>query len=211
MILIQRISDGEIMHDQLHADWNNKAKLAALQAEFDALPGDTAPDVVERKQAAITVLEAQHATWIKHRIDAVVKMFGGTFEGYQALPVPPEEEFEALMARYITEDGGDLTYINTPQYVVSDSVLTVNPGWVKGNYRLTEADVTDFGAVVLAEPLYLALVYAQSNATEAISVQLLTRAEEEEFAALPSSLTFLYVICEGRVNLDNSITLSGVV
>jgi hypothetical protein len=206
MILIQRISDGEIMHDIQGNDWGKAGKLQELIEFFGSLPEPRNRETLESIERGITALQADREEWYNRRKDSVIKRHGGIRSDYQIRQVPDDQKPEAMQARYISVVNDVLSYYIDTVYDVQGSTIIVNPGWVRGNHRLLESDLTDFSGYVLTEPLFFRLVFAQSIATLEISVQLLTRNEDEEFADLPASLKRLDTICDGRLNVDNSIT-----
>lgn len=207
MIALVRISDNMVMDDRQHNDWPaaKKLKIQELQAQIDALQPEDAKKAAEI-QAAIDILQADWDAWLLRRRTACAKMFGGVPEDYRTIDVPPEQEADFKSARDMTVSGDVLTIDTRPLYYIEGSVITVTKGWVKLAHKLAEDDITDFSSEILTEPLYFRLVVAQNTQTENISVQLLTRAEDEEFSPLPSPLVLIRIICQGRVNIDNSIT-----
>ncbi len=202
MILINRLSDNLIINYRQKADWRWYDKLSQLQADYDALPGNTSQQVRDIMLFNISELESDRDAWYtRFKTNAGVNP-----DTHGIVHVPPGQETQALTARDITYDGENLTFDANPVYSIVGSVVTVHPGWVVKDYRLVAEDVTDFSSLVLTESLYFKLVFAQSLATEDISVMLLTRLENEGFGAFPASQKELWTIVEGRVNLDLSIT-----
>jgi hypothetical protein len=206
MIVIERISDGEIMHDIQGNDWGKADKLQELIEFFGSLPETESRETLENIEQAIGILQADREEWYNQRKDSVIKRHGGIRADYRIRQVPDEQKPEAMQARYISVVNDELSYYIDTVYDVQGSTIIVNPGWVRGNHRLLESDLTDFSGEVLTEPIFFRLVFAQSIATLEISVQILTRNEDEEFSDVPASLKQLDIICEGRVNVDNSIT-----
>lgn len=203
MLLINRLSDNLIIHYVQRADWRWYQKLADLQNQYNNLPGNTSQEVKDAMLASIAALETDRDAWYERfQINAGVNP-----ETHGIVHVPENEIPQALTARYITYDGTDLTYHGNSVYSIVGSAITVFAGWMKGDERLLMDDVTDFGSLALTEPLYFKLVPCQNNATSEITIQLLTRNEDEEFDAVPGNLTVLNTpLPQGRVNLDNSIT-----
>lgn len=204
MIAIQRLSDDVIMPIRQSSDWGKKQQLQNLEDQWNALsPQDQAanPDL----QATIVNLQAEWADWKTFRCQLAADKYGGVATDYQTIQVPQNQESDFFIARDITESGGILTIDTRPLYTIAGSEITVTSGWVKGNHRLLADDVTDFSTLALTEPLYFRLVFAQDTNTLTISVQLLTRQEDEEFGALPVNLDQCMVIVEGRVNIDLTI------
>ena len=209
MILVYRIADDVVMNDRQSSDFGKKSQLTALQEELANMPGNTHPDVLQRMQGTISELQTQLSAWELRRREIVAAQFGGTASDYAIVDVPQIEQTHVFSARDIIYDGQDLTYDVRPLYEVIGNTILVTQGWASGNYRLLADDLTDFSSLVLTEPMFFQLIMAQEQATKAISVQLLTRDEDEEFAELPPNLTEVTAICEGRINLDNSITMGG--
>lgn len=209
MILVYRIADNIIMNDRQSSDFGKKAQLTALIEELANMPGNTHIDVLQRMQDAINSLRAEKDAWELRRREIVASQFGGVASEYAIVDVPPGEQTQVFTARYITYDGIDLAYDTRDLYEIIGNTILVSQGWASGNYRLMADDETDFNSLVLTEPLFFHLLMTRDIALNTISVQLLTRNEDEEFAALPGNLTEAVAICEGRINLDNSITIGG--
>jgi hypothetical protein len=207
MIAMYRLSDNEVMPDKQRPDVTKiRQRAAQVQQELDNLPGNTSPEVVAQKQELLNKLLAQIEAYEQNRKNGCAQMYGLTPGDYGIIQVPEAEEADFWNSLYVEYDGDTMTYHTNPRYEINGSVITVNPGWVKQQHRLIDADVTDWSGETLTEPLFFRLVFAQVDATQAITVQLLTRLEEEEFADLPAGLTLISMIVEGRINVDNSIT-----
>lgn len=202
MILAYRISDNQIINYRQTGDWGKYAQLTQQQEEYANLPGNTSQEVKDAYLQAIANLEADKQDWY----DRFITNAGGNPATYDVIQVPPDEISQALAARYITFDGQNLTYDLNPIYSIVGSVIAVYSGWVKGNERLMANDETDFSSLTLTEPLFFKLAFCQNVGTQEINVQLFTRDEDEEFGDVPANLQELYTICQGRVNIDNSIT-----
>jgi hypothetical protein len=195
------------MNDRQGNDFYKKDQLHDLETTLANMPGNTHQDVLDRMQAAIDKIQQDYDAWKTKRIASIVNQFGGIPTDYLCVDIPDAEIQDALHARYITYDGNAFTYDTLPPVDVNGSQVIVYQGWVKGNHRLITDDTTDFSGLSLTDPLYFKLVLVQDGPTQAISVQLLTRQEDEEFSDLPVNLVYCYTACEGRVNTDNSITI----
>lgn len=219
MIALRRIADNRIMNDRTGADWR-KIKVDkqgttkieqynALKEKLETLPEQEA---TQRKNAqrALDALQAQWDQWLLNRKKICAKYAGGVATDYAIVFVPPEEEQMFLTARYIEYvDENTLTFDLRPMYTVEGSKIVCTKGWVCRDECLLEDDVTDFSALNLEEPMYFQLWFTQNVATREISVQLLVRSEDQDFSNFPENLTKLgrEPICEGRVNIDHTITL----
>lgn len=206
MFLIQRRADSEIMPRRQSADWGKYKQLADMQAHLASLPPNEVQSIADTQQA-IASLEAERDDWYAARCTELAAKYGGVASDYQVVGVPSGEESQALFARHIIYDGDTFTYDLNPAYSVDGPVVTCHPGWVYGLHRLLADDVTDFTGLATTESVYFQLVYAQVDATQLITIQLLTRFEDEEFADLPVGLTHRGIACQGRVNIDNSIDI----
>ena len=210
-IAIVRNVDNAVMNDREGSDWKYHEKLVEEEGKLAALPPGN-PDKQAELEAVIAKLQASKEQWYLKRRQRTAKQFGGVASDYSIVYLPEEITLqEYYSARYITYDGIELTLMLGDAYTVVGSVITCHPGWVKGNERLLTEDVTDWSSEVLTEPVYFELWYARNNSTQEISVQLLTRQEDEEFSALPGTLTRIgqEPICQGRVDTDNSIIVGG--
>ena len=208
MIALIRNIDNEVMNDRQGSDWSKKTQLANLQIELENTP-ETEPTKRQALQQAIDTLQAQWDAWLLRRREICAQQFGGVASDYSITDVPPEKEQDYMNARYVEYDGEILTFHTNPLYYIVGSIITCTSGWVRGNERLLEDDITDWSGESLTEPLFFQLWWAQNTATQEISVQLLVRNENEEFSELSGNLVKRgrKPVCEGRVNIDNSITL----
>jgi hypothetical protein len=208
MIALLRNSDQKIMNDRQGSDWKGKEKLAKCQEDLANTP-ETEPTKRQELQDAIDTLQAQWDAWLLRRREICAKQFGGVASDYSTIDVPEDQRNAFFTARDIEYDGNTLTYDTRPAYTIEGSVITCAAGWVRENDRLLEDDITDWSEEVLTEPLYFQLWYTQNTQTQEISVQLLVRQEDEEFSTLPGNLVKRgkTPVCEGRVNVDNTITL----
>ncbi len=204
MILIKRTADGLIMNDRQSAYWGGVQKLADLGTLLVSIEGDSV--ATDRVNTAIAQLTAELGIWETRRKESAVKQYGGVVSDYEIFQVPDADKAEAMTSRLIEWESGRLIYHPSQRYAVDGGVITTYAAWVKGNARLLEDDLTDFSTLNLTEPLFFRLVYAQETASLAISVQLLVRNEDEEFESLSGNQEQLTTVCEGRINIDNTIT-----
>lgn len=210
MIALVRNTDNRVMNERQGSDWpaTKKAQIIKLQDDLENTP-ETEPQKIQAIQQAIDVLLDQWQAWLLRRREICANQYGGVASDYSTVDVPSESEQNFMTARYVEYDGNSLTFDISPPYYVEGGVITCTSGWVRENERLIDDDITNFSGETLTEPLFFRLWYAQNNATQEISVQLLVRNEDEEFSDLPGNLTKRgkYTVCEGRVNVDNSITI----
>ena len=204
MILLKRREDGAIMNDRQSSDWGGVRKLENMKKLLASIPND--PVTQGHVQDAIKELERQREAWYARRKQAIIKQYGGVPSDYAIIQVPEEDTQKAMKALYIEDIDGVLIYMTGPRYTIKGAKITTSAGWVKGNAMLLEDDETDFSILTLDEPLFFRLVFAQETASLAISVQLLVRDEDEDFSDLSENLNQLDTVCEGRVDVDGTIT-----
>ena len=211
MIALIRKADNRVMNDRQGSDWpdSKKALLAKYLEDLENLPKTEAQKIKELNKA-IDTLQEQWQTWLYKFRERYAKKHQGVAEDYFTIDIPPEiTQQQYFSARYIEYDGENLTFDRRPAYVVEGSIITCTSGWVIENERLLGDDITDFSEETLTEPVYFQLWYAQNEATHEISIQLLVRNDDEDFSELPGNLRKRgkYPVCQGRVNVDNSITI----
>jgi hypothetical protein len=218
-IALVRIKDNRVMNIREGSDWRKAlfdarkkiTKYQQLQAWQKELEETPEKNVTRRKdlQRGIDGLQASWDRWIHKRKEICAKRYGGVPADYSTVDVPQDDYRAFAQARYVEYDGENLTYDVRPLYYIEGSKITCTSGWVKENECLLEDDETDFSALNLEEPMYFQLWFAQNKATQEISVQLLVRSEDQDFSNFPENLTRLWrePICEGRVNIDHTITL----
>jgi hypothetical protein len=205
MILIKRNIDGIIMYDKQSSDWNRQTQLDALYVQKDTLQPEDA-GALDNIQNAINMLEAYKQVWYNRRIQAVIQNYGGVLSDYSIVQVPKEQEADVFRARYVTiEEDGTLTCDLRPLYSIDGSVLTITAGWITGNQRLIDDDVTDFSGMVLTETLFVKAVIAENEGTRLLTVQVLSRNEDEEFSVLPAGMTEVLEVCNFSVSIDNEL------
>jgi hypothetical protein len=215
MILIYRIEDNEIMNDRQSGGWkderqlNEKKELLASIIEAEKKDKIDRKAQKERESETIADLKQKYDAWILRRKKAVCKSYGGVPADYGVIQVKPEDTGRAMTARYISINNGSPVYDTRPLFAINGNSVTVSAGWVVGNHRLVEDDITDFSELNPEETQFFKLVFAQNKATLEISLQLFLRGEAENFAGMPNNLAELYEICHGSVSTDNTITIGG--
>ena len=211
MIALIRKADNRVMNDRQGSDWpdSKKALLAKYLEDLENLP-ETEAQKIKELNKAIDTLQSQWQTWLYNFRDRYARKHDSVAEDYFTIDIPSEiTRQQYFSARYIEYDGENLTFDHRPAYTIEGSIIMCTSGWVIENERLLEDDVTDFSNETLTEPVYFQLWYAQNEATHEISVQLLLRNDDEDFSELPGNLRKRgkYPVCQGRVNIDNSITI----
>lgn len=209
------------MNDKQGTDWGEmvvdpktkttkKMHLCALQEKLKET-SEKEPTKRQELQQAIDRLHDQQTRWLYNRRERYARKNTGIASDYETIQIPPEEEQDFWRARFVEYDGETLTYDTRPAYIIEGSKVICTSGWVCGDERLLDDYVVDFSDIEIEEPLYFQLWYAKDVQTMTISVQLLIRNEDEEFAEFPQNLIKREYkhgpMCQGRVNLDKSITL----
>lgn len=205
MILIEKKVSHEIMNDRQHGDFGKQTLLEELQAR---LSDAKIPEVAKAELRDLARrLQQEKERYYARRIDMVVNTFGGIPGDYGVLKVPAGEEPNALSARHIAYDGKKLTYTFGSPFHFDGDRLIVSAGWITGNYRMTEDDITDFAVLDLAETMRFRLSFFRTGT--AVSVHLFLAGQSEDFAepAIAGKL-FLAHICEGEITPEHQIRIT---
>lgn len=220
MFLIVRKEDNEVMPQRQGADWGDKTgnqpskqeKLVALQLQLVNLPPNADPKTIEAIQGLINGLEDDKAAWYKKVLQAYAAKNGVDWADFECIPVPENERSSVFKARYIRYNGQKFSYDLLPWYVHQDQIITIFPGWVRGNHRLVLPDETDFSELALTEPLSFSLCFYQRISDKYISVELFLWADDEDpgYDLSGSGLDFCQKIVQGSIDMDHQIIIEEV-
>lgn len=210
MIVIRRKKDREIVHDLSLNDWDDSRHAKELQTkinELNALPKGTPAEIKAPFEISIAEKQKRRDQWVQNRIHAVMQKYGGDFQSYEALKVPEELVLKASKARYISCDEEDNFFIeNAPLVSIDGAKIIISAGWMSGNYRLMEDDVTDFLPLDIDEPVEFKLCAYRQGDIVSIDVFLCEKDEDFPNLDMPNKI-FLSTVCHGVVYPDKKIEL----
>ena len=146
--------------------------------------------------------------WFDRRKASLVRQFGGVPEDYEPIHIPREDIPGALQSRYIWEEDGEIHYDVRPYVIIDKQQLIVTSGWVRGNERLKEDDITSFKDFGNTQPQDLKAVVYRKNNTQAIEVKIFTKPQIGSWGPEPTGYTKIVDIFQGV--LDEKQEIYGV-
>ena len=137
-----KFKEGAANNKTLQQDYKNELDPALRQQLFDQ----------------IQPLLQEYEVYQQHRIEAIVRSYGGVASDYECVDVLISDEPLVLSARYIEYNGNGFVFYPAQRYTINGSICTVlSPQWVSKNYTLNTDDITDFASLGNAEPMFFAL------------------------------------------------------
>jgi len=206
MYLIERIADHLVVNDRQACHWKNAGALQRLQ-EMLADPLLT-PTVQAELAQRIQTLTAEEEAWKLQRKSNAMQQLGGDASQYRLIDVPEDEIQDAMTAKYIEYDGETFTYSTDALYTVDGTRIIIRPYWLKGNYRLSSEDITDFAENDFTEEMNFSLVAYQHAINMLLSIELFLWSDIEDPPGniLPGQVRCAEIV-QGRVTPDGNITI----